>query len=297
MSAGSRHGRLRAGLVIGEVALSVLLLAGAGLLIRSLLALQHVELSWNQANDNPVILAMPNQRFNPRHRRTLFFARCYERVKALPGVTAATVTFGLPAFGFPSSEVTIPGKTHAEAWQAELDLCDDEYFKTLGLPLLWRRLLSEDDVASARHVIVINEKLARAYFKDEDPVGRTVKFNVLDQVPDMPRDIYFEIVGIVSDMKNVGLRDAPMPQAFMPYSVTGVDTGRAIMVKTAVAPLSLLPDISPEIWDVDSNVALSESGSIESYLQQYGYALPEFSLIALGTFAAIGLVIVIIRRL
>ncbi len=294
MSAGSRHGRLRAGLVIGEVALSVLLLAGAGLLIRSLLALQHVELGFNPANILRADLAMPNQRYNTAAQKNAFLRQVLQRVKALPGVTAATVTFGLPPFGFPSSEVTIPGKTHAEAWQAELDLCDDEYFKTLGLPLLRGRLLSEDDVASARHLIVINEKLARAYFKDEDPIGRTVKFNVLDQVPDMPRDIYFEIVGIVSDMKNVGLRDAPMPQAFMPYSVTGVDTGRAIMVKTAVAPLSLLPSVRQEIWDVDSNVALSESGSIESYLQQYGYALPEFSLIALGTFAAIGLVLVII---
>jgi len=294
MSAGSRHGRLRAGLVIGEVALSVLLLAGAGLLVRSLLALQHVELGFNPSNVLYASLAMPNQRYNTSEEKTGFLRQVLQRVKALPGVTAATVTFGLPPFGFPTSDVTIPGKTHAQAWQAEFDLCDDDYFKTLGLPLLKGSLLSESDVASARHVVVINETLARNYFKDEDPIGKTIKFNVLDQVPDMPHDIYFEIIGIVSDMKNVGLRDAPLPQAFMPYSVTGVGTGRAIMVRSAVAPLSMLPSVRREIWAVDSNVALSESGSIESYLQRYGYALPGFSLIVLGTFAGIGLVLVIV---
>ena len=294
MSAGSRHGRLRAGLVIGEVALSVLLLAGAGLLIRSLLALQHVELGFNPSNVLFANLAMPNQRYNTSDQKTRFLREVLQRVKALPGVTAATVTFGLPPFGFPTSDITIPGKTHPQAWAAEFDLCDDDYFETLGLPLIKGRLLSEADVASARHVVVINEMLARNYFKDEDPIGKTIKFNELDQVPDMPHDIYFEIIGIVSDMKNVGLRDAPLPQAFMPYSVTGVGTGRAIMVRTAVAPVSMLPSVQREIWAVDSNVALSESGSIESYLQKYGYALPEFSLIALGTFAGVGLVLVIV---
>ncbi len=295
MSVGSRHGRLRAGLVIGEVALSVLLLAGAGLLMRSLLALQHVTLGFNPSNVLYANLALPNQRYNTSDQKTRFLRQILQRIKALPGVTAATVTFGLPPFGFPSSyEVTIPGKTHSQAWGAEFDLCDYDYFKTLGLPLMRGRLLSEADVASAAHVIVINQTLARDYFKDEDPIGQTIKFNVLDQVPDLPRDLYFEIIGIVSDMKNVGLRDAPQPQAFMPYSVTGVGTGRSIMVRTAVAPLSMLPAVRREIWAVDSNVALSESGTIESYLQRYGYAQPEFGLIALGTFAGIGLVLVII---
>lgn len=294
MSAGSRHGRLRSALVVGEVALSVLLLTGAGLLMRSLLALQHVDLGFNPTNILYATLALPNARYNTSDDKRHFLQQVLGRVKALPGVTAATVTFGLPPFGFPSSEVTIPGKTHPQAWNAQFDLCDEDYFKVLGLPLMKGRLLSEADVNSAMHVVVINETLARSYFKDEDPIGRTIKFNVLDRVPDAPHDTYFEIVGMVSDMRNTGLRDAPMPQAFMPYSVTGVSTSRSIMVKTAVAPLSLLPSVRREIWAVDSNVALAETGTIESYLQEYGYAQPELGLLGLGTFAGIGLVLVII---
>jgi putative ABC transport system permease protein len=294
MSAGSRHGRLRSALVIGEVALSVLLLAGAGLLMRSLFVLQHVELGFNPSHILYAELALPNARYNTSDEKKHFLQQVLGRVKTLPGVMAATVTFGLPPFGFPSSDVTIPGKNHAQAWHVQFDLCDQDYIKVLGLPLLRGSWLSEADVDEAAHRIVINQTLARAYFKDEDPIGKTIKFNTLDQVPDAPHDAYFEIIGVVGDMKNQGLRNAPMPQAFMPYSVTGVESSRSIMVKTAVAPLSLVPDVRREIWSVDSNVAVSGTGTIESYLQQYGYAQPELGLMGLATFAGIGLALVII---
>lgn len=294
MSVGSRHGRLRAGLVIGEVALSVVLLAGAGLLMKSVLALQHVELGFNPSNILVADLALPTQHYNTQQEMKQFVRQVLERVKTLPGVTAATTTFGLPPFGFPHSEVIIPGKTHSQAWTAEFDLCDQDYFKALGLNLLKGRILSAADIDSAAHVIVINQALARTWFKGEDPIGKTIKFNLLDQVPDAPHNAYFEIIGIVSDMRNQGLRDPATPEAFMPYSVTGVGRSRSIMLRTAVAPLSLLPSVRREVWAVDSNVALGETGTVEGYLHQYGYAQPEFGLIALATFAGIGLVLVVI---
>lgn len=294
MSVGSRHGRLRAALVIGEVALSVVLLAGAGFLMQSVLALQHVELGFNPSHILDADLALPTGRYNKTQEMKQFVRQVLDRVRVLPGVTAVSVTFGLPPFGFPRSEVIVPGKTHSEAWNAQFDLCDQGYFKTLGLNLLKGRLLSEADVDFAAHVIVINQALARAWFKGEDPIGQTIKFNLLDQVPDAPHNAYFEIIGIVSDMRNQGLRDPAMPEAFMPYSVTGVGRGRTIILRTAVAPLSLLPSVRREIWAVDSNVALGDTGTIEGYLHQYGYAQPEFGLIGLATFAGIGLVLVVI---
>jgi putative ABC transport system permease protein len=294
LGAGARHGRLRSALVVGEVALSVLLLAGAGLLMRSLLVLQHVDLGFNSRDVLDAGLVLPNARYGTAGEKTGFLRQVLQRVKALPGVTAATETFGLPPFGFPNSDVTIPGKTHREQWFADFDLCDQDYFKVLGLPLLKGRLLDQEDVDSAARVIVINQALARAFFSGEDPIGKTVKFNVLDQVADTPHDAYFRIIGIVPDIRNAGLRNEPLPQAFMPYTITGVGTGRTILVKTAVAPLSLLPEVRKQVWDVDSNVAISEAGTLESYLYRYGYAQPEFSLMALGAFAGIGLALVII---
>ena len=78
------------------------------------------------------------------------------------------------------------------------------------------RLLSETDVDSARRVAVVNQALAHNYFKNQDPIGQTIKFNLLDRMPDAPYDAYFEIIGIVRDTKNQGLRDSPMPEAFIP---------------------------------------------------------------------------------
>ncbi len=294
MSAGSRHGRLRAVLVVVEVALSVLLLAGAGLLMRSLLALQHVDLGLDPTNVLFANVAMPNQRYSTSEQKKAFVRQVLEHVRALPGVTAATVTSGLPPFSFPDSDIDIPGKTHAQIWAAEFELADENYFKTLGLSLIRGRLISEQDVASEARVIVINQAFQRQYFKDEDPIGKMVKFNVLDRVPDAPHGVYFQIVGIVSDMRNNGLREPPMAQAFMPYAITGIGTSRSFLIKTAVDPLSMMPQIQRAIWDVDPNVAFSESGTLESYLHRYGYAQPEFGLITLGAFAGIGLALVIV---
>ncbi len=111
MSVGSRHGRFRAGLAIGEVALSVLLLAGACLLMRSLLALQHVDLGFNPSHILYADLALPNQRYNTSDEKKVFLRQVLQRVKALPGVTSATMTFGVPPFGFPTTTIQIPGKT------------------------------------------------------------------------------------------------------------------------------------------------------------------------------------------
>ncbi|HEX4075336.1 MAG TPA: ABC transporter permease [Candidatus Acidoferrales bacterium] len=294
MGAGARHGRLRSVLVVGEVALSVLLLAGAGLLMRSLLALQHVNLGFNPKNILNLQLAFPNVRYGTADEKRRFLEQVLARVKALPGVEAATVTLGLPPFGSPSSDITIPGKTHREQWFADFDLCDQDYFKVLGLPLLTGRLLDQQDVDSAARVIVINQAMVRTYFSGEDPIGKTMKFNELDHVADAPHDAYFQIIGVVPDAKNAGLRNEALPQAFMPYSVTGATTDRAVIVRTAVAPLSLLPEVRRQIWEVDSNVAISDSGTLESYMFRYGYAQPEFSLMALGAFAGIGLVLVVV---
>jgi putative ABC transport system permease protein len=189
--------------------------------------------------------------------------------------------------------VTIPGKTHADRWIVTFELCSADYFRTLGLRLLRGRVLSDADVDSASHVIVINQTLARMYFKDEDPIGKQIKFNRLDQIADAPHDAYFEVIGITGDIKNQGLREAPTPAAYMPYPITGAFYER-FLLKTAMAPLSMLATIRQEIWAVDSSIALARTGTIESYLEEWTYGEPEFTTIAMGIFAGIGLALVII---
>lgn len=111
----------------------------------------------------------------------------------------------------------VVGKSFVPVFQ----LCSEGYFPTLRLKLERGRSLSLADIEGSRHVAVVSELLARMFFKNENPIGQTIKFNVLDQLPQSPRDAYFEIIGISSDAKNQGLQDPPLPEAFVPYAITG----------------------------------------------------------------------------
>ena len=293
VNASFRHGKFRSGLVVSEVALSIVLLVGAGLMMRSLLALQHVDLGLNPVNILVARLPLPKGRYDTAAQKKLFFSQVLQRVSALPGVIAATETSSLPPYGGPESDVVIPGKTHSEKWDTIFQLCSEGYFKTMGRHLLRGRLLSETDVDSARPVAVVNETLARTYFGKDDPIGQKIKFEELDRLPQSTKDQYFEIIGIVADAKNRGLQEAVAPEAYIPYNVTGA-MERGILIRTAVEPLSMLMSVRREIWSVDRNVALTLTGTLEGYLQQFSYAGPQFGLVLLGIFATVGLILVAI---
>jgi putative ABC transport system permease protein len=235
-------------------------------------------------------ITFPKGSYTTVQERKAFFQQTLARITALPGVVAAAETISLPPYDAGRSEVTVPGKTHSEAWNTMFDTCSEGYFSTLKIPLLRGRLLSEYDVDSGRFVAVVNQTFVRNYFANDDPIGHQFKFNVFDQIAQTPHDAYFEIVGVVSDIKNQGLQAPPMPQAYIPYTVTAY-ANRAILVRTAVDPLSLLKSVRTEIWAVDRNVAFSEAGTLTAFLQRYSYAQPEFGLVSLGAFAGIGLLL------
>jgi len=234
---------------------------------------------------------LPEARYKTPQQRTAFFQELLRRVTTLPGVVSASQSLGRPPFGGPISNVTIPGRPHSAPWQTMVQLCSEGYFRTLQIPLMRGRLLSEADVASGRRVAVINQTLARGYFGNQDPLGHSMKFNALDEEPDLPHNAYFEIIGVVGDAKNQGLQDSTMPEAFVPYTAIAALSGE-ILVRTAVDPLSLLPSVENQIWSVDPNVATSDTGSLEGILQRNAYSKPEFGMILIGIFAAIGLALV-----
>jgi putative ABC transport system permease protein len=286
-----RRGKLRSALVVAEVALSIVLLVGAGLMLRTLFAIEHVNLGMNPSHVLVVSTPLPQARYKTPQQRSVFFQELLRRVSTLPGVVSVTQSLGRPPFGGPRSDVTIPGRPHSAPWRTMVELCSEGYFRTLQIPFLRGRLLSEADVASGRRVAVINQALARDYFGKQDPLGQSIKFNALDEEPDLPHNAYFQIIGVVGDAKNRGLQDSTMPQAFVPYTAINSLSGE-ILVRTAVDPLFLLPTVENQIWSVDPNVATSDPGSLEGILQRNTYSKPEFGMILLSIFASIGLVLV-----
>jgi predicted permease len=292
---GFRRGKLRSAFVVAEVALSLLLLTGAGLLIRNFVKLQRVDLGLNPDNILVARLPLPRGQYETAAAKQRFFDALLQRLHALPGVVAATETSTLPPYGGIRSDVDISGKPQAEKRQALFQLCSEGYFPTLELRLLRGRTLSKDDVNDARRIAVVNHTLVNRFFGSEDPIGQRIKFSFLETLRDgqAVENPVFEIVGVISDAKNQGIQDPPMPEAFIPYTVTGAFE-RGILIRTATAPEALLNNVRREIWAVDRSVAVTMTGTLKGYLTQFSYAEPRFSLVLLGVFAALGLLLVAI---
>jgi len=290
-----RHGKLRSGLVITEVALSIVLLTGTGLLMRSFFALTHAELGFNPARMLYVWVSTGEHGWShdTRVNRTRFDEQVLERVKGLPGVVNATLALSTPPLGGWGSDILIAGKSPPDHWESAFDLCSQAYFQTLGVRLLRGRLLSQADIDSAQHVAVVNEAFVRAYFGAENPLGQKVRFKVFDEIPETPHGAYFDVVGVVSNFKNRGLMEAPAPEAFLPHSISGFGD-RSILATTTVDPKSLLASVQREIWAVDPSAAITHSGSVQDFVAEFAYTKPQFSVIATSAFAGIGLALVLV---
>ncbi|HEV7500479.1 MAG TPA: FtsX-like permease family protein, partial [Vicinamibacteria bacterium] len=186
------------------------------------------------------------------------------------------------------------GRIHDEKWRSILDLCSEGYFSTLGLHLVSGRLLSHDDVAQARHVVVVNRTFVQRYLGGEEPQGRSVRLTVLEQPANGAlADPYFEIVGVIADATNRGIQDPPDPEVFLPYSVSGA-FDRGLMVRTAGPPMAMLETVRREVWAVDRGVAVSGAGTLTHFLQEFSYSAPRLTLTILAVFAVLGTLLVAI---
>jgi MacB-like periplasmic core domain len=158
------------------------------------------------------------------------------------------------------------------------------------------RFLTRADIDTKKHVAVVNETLARRYFAEEDPIGRKIKFEVFDRpFVDAPRNTYFEIVGVVADLKTrPDRREYTLrPEAFLPASTAAFGYPLHILAKTSVDPHTLVRSFSQQVWAVDPDVAISGAGSVEDLLREDFHG-PRFEGMILGTFAVFGLGLVAI---
>jgi putative ABC transport system permease protein len=293
VSGGFRHGGLRKLLVISEIALSLMLLAGAGLLMRTMVALQTVDLGLNPDNILVIRLPLPKSRYKTAAQVQHFYEQLLQRLKTVPGVIAATETSTLPPYGGIGSEADVPGKPHSEKWRAIYQLCSEGYFPTIGLKLLRGRVLTEQEVSDHRHVAVVNQTLVQKFFGKDDPIGRQITLKDLGTIADPVKDPSFTIVGVTSDAKNQGIQEPVIPEVFIPYTLTGFYE-RGILVRTAFDPLALENSVRREIWAVDRGVALTLTGTLKGYLKSFSYSGPQFTLTILSILAAIGLSLVAI---
>ena len=291
ISGGFRHGRLRNAVVVLEVGLSMTLLVGAGLLMRSFVALRDVHLGLQPDHVLVARLPLPTDRYKTADQVAGFYRPLLQRLKALPGVVDATETSTLPPYGGIPSDIEIPGKTHAEKWSAMFQLVSEGYFPTLKIQFVDGRGFTEAEVTGARKLALVNQTFVKKYLGNENPIGKQVRIAQLAEFEDAVKEPTFEIIGLVADVKNRGLQVPVEPEIWMPFTVTG-SAFRGILVRTAKEPLTMLNAVEKEIWATDANVAVTLAGTMEGYISQFSYAGPRFGFLLMMIFSSIGLVLV-----
>ncbi len=294
-SGGTSHANLRNAVVVFEVALSLTLLVGAGLLMRSLAALHEVNLGLLPDHILVARLPLPTDRYKTADQVAGFFRPLLQRLNALPGVVSATETSTLPPYGGIPTDIEISGKTHEDRWTSILQLCSEQYFPVLRIQFLQGRSFTPAEVNNARKLAVINQTFQRRYFGAEDPLGKRIHLLRLEKTPegfpDGQPDAWYEVIGIVADVKNQGLQDPVNPETWVPYTVTG-SAERGVLVRTANDPMLMMNSVRQEIWGTDRNVAMTFTGTLESFINSFSYAQPRFGFLLITVFAVVGLLLV-----
>jgi putative ABC transport system permease protein len=306
-AAGLQHGRLRSVLVVAEVALSLVLLAGAGLLLRSFFGMTHVKLGYDPRNVLVVPLQFPPGRYDKPEQRKLFFDELLARVRTLPGVLDATNALWPSPGGF-ETNLSIPGFAESKTPQTRYNLVGKDYFRIFNYGLLRGRTFSDEDMAGQRKVAVVNEAFAHKFFSKNDPVGQKVDFPEYDEQQaylaggtqsggepaKAPTKTYFEIVGVVTNVWNSGFDQEIPPAAFLPGTIAQ-QLISSMDIRTARDADEFSGAIVRQVWAMDHDITLSnDGGSLQGNLQKYAYAEPEFEFVAVAAFAGIGLLLVVI---
>jgi putative ABC transport system permease protein len=297
-SGSFRHGKFRTGLVIVEVALSIVLLTGAGLMIRSFYELTHIDLGFNAKNLLFVATWSPRRGDDKPEHLAINFEKIVERLKALPGVTELAINNSLPGYN-PSRryEATVPGSTHSE--RAGFDKCSESLLRTLEMRMVSGRWLSQGDVDSGQHVAVINQTMATHFFGMENPLGRQVLAKAFEDKSQPPRDAYFQVVGVIRDVKDFGPQVPVLPMAFIPHTIgdggLSYFGGGILFLRTKGDPGLLMNAMRNEVWAVDRNQMFSpETGPYTEEFYRLTYSAHEFGLMTFTGVAGVALVLVVI---
>ena len=288
---GGFQGRwLRDAVVVGEVALSLTLLIGAGLLMRSFVALRKANLGLRADHVFETAVVLPAERYKTPQQVTGFFRPLLARLGALPGVVDAAESSTVPPYSFETSKLEIAGKTHQDDWQTLLQTVSQQYFRTLRIELKRGRTFSEQEVNDARKVAVVNQTFVLRYFPGETPLGRRIRLASVESA-DPRHDSWFEIIGVVGDVTNNGLQAPAEPEVWVPYTTLGSE-GRVLLVRTAQDPSTMMEVVRKEVWAADSEVGLAYPSTLDDRLSKILYAGPRFGLVLMTIFGCIGLILV-----
>ena len=290
-NSGFRRGRLRNALIVGEVALSLALLTGSGLLMRSFFRERGIDLGIRPDHLLTAGINLPGKQYPTTDAQARFVRALLPKFESIPGVVSAAASLEAPPTGGISTGFNVMGATHAEAWKGYMAPCSHQYFQTVGVRLLSGRWLTEQDESGKRKVAVINRSMAAKFFGRSNPIGKQIELIALKSAPEPLASPWFEIAGVVSDVKNEGARRDVAPEAYIPYTVAGYGQ-YIIYVHTYGDPAAFGTALTKEILSLDRGVIPQQIETMDEILEVNQYARPRFALILFSVFAAIGLALV-----
>jgi predicted permease len=277
----------RKALVVSEVALSLVLLIGAGLMIRSFWKLQNVDPGFDTSNALTMSVALTPIRYSEPHQQLAFLDRAMEQIRAVPGVVSVGTTTTIPLAGGGSTQpFSIEGRptgTIAEQPMAQTRYISPDYFKAIGIPLRQGRFFSDQDRDNSVPVIIISEAMARRFWPGENPIGKrlTPSFHSKEGAR--------EIVGVVGDVKARGLDSDASTMMYLPYK-QAPRPFMSFVVRTSSNPESLVQPVSRAIYSIDKEQALTDVQTMDQVLMQ-SLSDRRFNMTLLLTFAGVALVL------
>ncbi|MGH9868054.1 MAG: ABC transporter permease [Candidatus Polarisedimenticolia bacterium] len=286
-SSGRMARRVRGALVASEIAVSLVLLIGAGLLMNSFVRLRHVDPGFDPGRLLTMRIALSETTYRQAERRSAFYTELLSGLEALPGVESAAVTTNLPlTFTGNSIGISIEGRPDPPPGREIIvvtRVVSPDYFRTMGIPVTGGRPFTGADRDGSQPVAVISESMARLHWSGEDPVGRRIKSG-----PSASGNPYWTVVGVVKDVHQFDLGADPRPQIYLPYAQVGFFAPRDLVVRTSGEPLALAASVRRVVQDLDRDQPIAQVRTMEEIVSS-SVGTQRFSTLMLGLFALVAL--------
>jgi predicted permease len=282
---------VRRGLVVAETALAVMLLAGAGLLIRSFVTLMRVDPGFQPQGVLSVNVSIPISSYPDDEAARQFYARLQERLRALPGVTSVGAVAALPLGGRQAKVGFYPADREAprpgEMPIAHANVATPDYFRVMGIPLRRGRSFTPSDRAGAPVALLLSESAVRRLFPGEDPLGKRVTITLGSS--SYPDGISGDVVGVVGDVHQAGLDAGIEPEVYVAFDQVPFSS-MDLTLRTTASPLSLAAGVQNAVREIDPNLPVSDFRTVEQVVSD-SISQPRFYMLLLTLFAAVALVL------
>ena len=287
----SRQAMVRKALVVAEVALSLVLLAGSSVLLRTFVAMENVELGVPPEQVLTLRVPLPLQQYREVARRNAFFQELLPRVRAVPGVASVGLNSGLHPLG----GMRIPAELQGDASNSEpvmVHHVNADYVNALGIRLAAGRMFTDADVDGSQPVALVNERFVRTRVNGQTPLGQMVRLRRLKEPPFNVAHEAFQIVGIVQNTPNAGLTEPIVPEVYLPFTAAAISN--LVIVRTHGDPESVTRAVISQVYAVDKGQPVTAVMTLERLLKDNQYATPRFNLILLTIFAVFGLLLAVV---